>query len=147
MIQEIKIMTVRESTATYPCHAPTDIRNFWDSEISKSSWFQDDKEMFIAIFLNAKNGISGYNLISLGLVNASLVHPREVFRPAIISSASAIIVVHNHPSKDSTPSSEDIRITKQLIEASRIIDIPILDHIIIGTTTLSFRESGVCNFS
>jgi DNA repair protein RadC len=144
--QEIKIMTVRECTEAYSCHSPNDIRKLWDTEITKSSWFQTDKEMFIVILLNARNNILGYNLVTLGLADSSLVHPREVFRPAIINSASGIIVVHNHPSGNTTPSSEDIRITKQLIEASKIIDIKILDHVIIGTTTTSLRESGICTF-
>lgn len=144
--QEIKVMTVRECSSSYPCHTPSDIHNFYNSEISKSSWFQPDKEMFVAILLNAKNNITGYNLVSLGLTNASLVHPREVFRPAIIGSASGIIVIHNHPSGIPTPSPEDIKITKQLIEVGRIIDIPLLDHIIIGSTIMSMRESGICSF-
>jgi DNA repair protein RadC len=116
------------------------------------------QETFQILCLNAKNYMTNRHLITLGIVDASLVHPREVMRPAIIESASAIVLVHNHPSGDPTPSAEDIRITRQLIEAAKIVDIRLLDHVIIGrqpngekaTEThksfLSMRESGLCDF-
>jgi len=92
-------------------------------------------------------------MVTPGLADASLVHPREVFRTAIENTASAMVLVHNHPSGDSTPSAEDIRITRQLIEAGKIIDIKVIDHVVIGRSTngspafLSMRESGLCAFT
>ena len=91
-------------------------------------------------------------MISLGLLDSCPVHPREVFRQAIIDSAAAIILVHNHPSGDTTPSAEDLRVTRQLVEASRILGIRVLDHIIVAREGegrpgyLSIRENGLATF-
>lgn len=105
------------------------------------------QECFIVIALNAKNKVIEKHLVSLGTVNSTLVHPRECFRPLIQSGASSCILAHNHPSGDSTPSSEDIKITKQLISAGTIVGIKVLDHIIIADTALSLREAGLCVFN
>jgi len=111
------------------------------------------QESFHVVSLDAKNNLINRHLVTLGLADSSLVHSREVFRPAIQDGASAIVCVHNHPSSDVTPSAEDIRITRQLIDAGRIIDIKLLDHVIVGRPTngnppfLSMRESGLCEFS
>lgn len=106
------------------------------------------------ISLNSKNQLINRHMVSLGLVDACLVHPREVFRVAIAEDgASAIVLAHNHPSSDPTPSAEDLRITRQLIEAGKILDVRVLDHVIIGRLGgsnscpfLSLRESGLCTF-
>jgi DNA repair protein RadC len=83
-------------------------------------------------------------LVTRGLLNSSLVHPREVFRPAIAEAAAGIIVVHNHPSGDPTPSAEDRAITRQLVAAGRLLDLPVHDHIIIaGDRFLSFATAGL----
>jgi len=105
------------------------------------------QECFIVIALNTKNKVIEKHLISLGTLNSSLVHPREVFRPLIQSAAAACILVHNHPSGDPTPSAEDIRITKQLIGAGEIVGIKVLDHVVIGDRALSLREAGLCSFT
>ncbi len=95
------------------------------------------KEYFKILLLNTKNEIISSDLISVGSLNSSLVHPREVFVNAIKKSASCIILVHNHPSGNPRPSKEDINITKRLIEAGKIIGIDVLDHIIIGDGSYS----------
>jgi len=112
------------------------------------------QESFQILTLNGKNKVIDRHMITLGLVNKALAHPREVYRPAIADSASAIILVHNHPSGDPTPSAEDIRVTRQLIDAGKIIGIHPLDHIIIGHPDskgrdryISLREEGLCEFS
>ncbi len=104
------------------------------------------QECFIVIALNTKNKVIEKHLISLGTLNSSLVHPREVFRTLIQSNAAAWICCHNHPSGDPTPSAEDIKITRQLISASEVMGIKCLDHVIIGDTALSLRDAGLCNF-
>ncbi len=102
-----------------------------------------DKEIFYMLSLNTKNGVIAVRLISLGSLNANVVHPREVFKAALLDSASNIIVAHNHPSGDNTPSREDIEITKKLVESGNLIGIPILDHVIIGETSpFSMKEAG-----
>ena len=111
---------------------------------------QSAQEAFIVIDLNAKNNVIDTRLVTLGLLDASLVHPREVFRGAIADNAAAVVVVHNHPSGDPTPSAEDIRITRQLVEAGKVLDVQVLDHVVIGrgeTPFTSLRETGLVNFA
>jgi len=111
------------------------------------------QESFHVLALNAKNNLINRYMVSVGIVDASLVHPREVFRQAIMENASNIVVTHNHPSGDSTPSAEDVRITRQIIEAGRVVGITVQDHVIIGRESdsgrgfLSMRESGLCDFA
>jgi len=111
------------------------------------------QEAFNVITVDAKNKVIARHLVSLGILDATLVHPREVFRPAILDGAAAIICVHNHPSGDPSPSAEDLKITRQLVEAGKVLDVKLLDHVIIGRPGpasaegyLSLRESGLCQF-
>jgi DNA repair protein RadC len=99
------------------------------------------KETFVVVLLNAANQIIRHVNVSEGSLNAVMIHPRDVFRMAIAESAAAIILVHNHPSGNTEPSNEDLTITRQLVEAGRIVDIRVLDHIIIaGDDYTSFVE-------
>jgi len=112
------------------------------------------KEVFWVVLLDTKNRLKAPPVeVSQGLLDASLVHPREVFKQAILATSAAVILAHNHPSGDPTPSAEDIRITRQLNEAGKIIDIKVLDHIILGNPDahqrggfLSMREAGLVEF-
>ncbi len=106
------------------------------------------QEVFHVLSVDSKNQLMDRHMVSMGLVDASLVHPREVFRRAIETGAAAIILCHNHPSGDPSPSAEDIRITKQLVESGRIVDIKVLDHVILGAADkfVSLRESGMTEF-
>lgn len=101
------------------------------------------KEYFFAIHLDGKNRICCVDEVSVGSLNQSIVHPREVFKTALLSSAAAIILLHNHPTGDPTPSREDIEITRRLREVGDIIGIRILDHIIIGDSHVSFVNQGL----
>jgi DNA repair protein RadC len=102
-----------------------------------------DREHFRAILLNTKNRILGVRTISIGSLNASIVHAREVFKAAVAESAQAIVLVHNHPSGLPEPSSEDIAVTQRLAEAGRILGIEVLDHIILGSHGfVSLKETG-----
>lgn len=102
------------------------------------------KEKFVCIFLNTKNHVIGHEVLSIGSLNSTIVHPREVFRAAIQRSSSAVICVHNHPSGDPTPSREDIEMTARLMDAGKIIGIDVLDHVIIGDQTyVSLKEQGL----
>lgn len=101
------------------------------------------QEHFVAIYLNTKNQVIYRKTIFIGSLNASIVHPREVFKEAIKRSAASIICAHNHPSGDPTPSREDIDVTKRLVECGRIIGIELLDHLIIGDQKfVSLKEKG-----
>ena len=92
----------------------------------------ETSERFVALFLNGKHRVTGFAEVSRGTLTASLVHPREVFAPALRELAAAVIVAHNHPSGDPEPSAEDIEVTKRLSEAGKILGIPLLDHVIVG---------------
>jgi DNA repair protein RadC len=102
-----------------------------------------NKEFFIALYLNTKNGVLKQEVISIGSLNANIIHPREIFKTACMISASSIIVAHNHPSGDPSPSREDIEITIKLSEAGKMMGIELLDHVIIGyDKNYGFKESG-----
>ncbi len=90
-----------------------------------------DREYFVVFILDAKNRISSCNVVSVGSLNQSIVHPREVFKPAILANGAAVILAHNHPSGDPKPSSEDIQITRRLKECGDVLGIKVLDHIIV----------------
>lgn len=101
------------------------------------------KEHFIVLFLNTKNFVIGQETLSMGSLNASIVHPREVFRAAIKRSSASIVCAHNHPSGDPTPSAEDIELTQRLVEAGKLIGIEVLDHLVIGDSGfVSLKEKG-----
>jgi len=102
------------------------------------------KEHFKLILLNPRNKIIGISTISIGTLNASLVHPREVFKDAIMHTAASVVLAHNHPSGDPEPSEDDIKITKKLVDSGKILGIEVLDHIIIGKNNFcSFKERGL----
>lgn len=103
-----------------------------------------DREHFRAILLDAKNRALKVETVSVGTLNTSFIHPREVFKSAVKNSAAAIILVHNHPSGDPAPSEEDIRVTRRLVEAGLLLGIEVLDHVVIGDGRfVGFREKGL----
>jgi DNA repair protein RadC len=102
------------------------------------------KEVFKILLLNRANRLMKEVLVSEGTLDASIVHPRDVFREAILESAAGVILIHNHPSGNSSPSEEDLRITRQLIEAGRIVGIKVYDHIILaGENYRSLADEGL----
>lgn len=128
-----------------------DVRNYLQNAVHENPM----QERFFVIALNRKNRPLGYMPVTTGTASSSLVHPREVFRFAIMEGASAVIVAHNHPSGDPCPSSADMQVTRLLREASRAVDIDLLDHVIIGQADpdgensyqkqgyYSFRDAGI----
>lgn len=129
-LQVYKLRLVRSSTRSVkvevvkqPEDAANALRVYLENE---------DREHFVALMLDVKGRIIGIHTISIGTINETLVHPREVFKAAILSNAHAIIVGHNHPSGEATPSVDDIEITRELILAGEYLKIPVLDHVIIG---------------
>jgi len=102
------------------------------------------REVFRIALLDAKNALVRDLVISEGTLSASLVHPREVFKPAILESAASVILLHNHPSGDPTPSRDDIRLTRQLVECARLLDLRVHDHVVIGRGQfISLAERGI----
>ncbi|OIK03924.1 JAB domain-containing protein, partial [Bacillus sp. MUM 13] len=112
-------------------------------DLLKQFFMEADREYFIVVCLDTKNQPTAINICHIGSLNSSIVHPREVLKPAILSNAASIIVAHNHPSNDPTPSREDIEVTKRLAEAGKIIGIDLLDHIVACTEKfISLKEKG-----
>lgn len=109
------------------------------------SFLEDkDKEEFWVMMLNTKNGVIGNNCISIGTLNMALAQPREIFNVAVRHMAASIIVAHNHPSGDCSPSMEDVAVTKNIIKAGKLLNIDCLDHIIIGRQkSISLKQEGV----
>ncbi|MCK5699108.1 MAG: DNA repair protein RadC [Candidatus Aenigmarchaeota archaeon] len=102
------------------------------------------KEHLIGLYLDTRNNLIKEETISIGTLNSSLIHPREIFRSAVIEACASVILVHNHPSGDPTPSKDDITVTKKIIQASEVIGIELLDHVIIGNERyVSLKEDGL----
>ncbi len=104
-----------------------------------------DREHFVAVMLDKKNQAIGINTVSIGSLDSSIVHPRELFKPAILSNAAALVLGHNHLSGNPAPSTEDLTITTRLVKAGKILGIQVLDHIIIGSGIqyYSFADEGM----
>ena len=142
-IQIVSIKMVKEKNLEYgdiQISSPKDCANIFKKFIEDY-----DREALVVLTLDTKNKINSITVASLGSLNSSIVHPREIFKTAILSNASSIIIGHNHPSGDCTPSKEDIKITKRLRECGDILGIELIDHIIIGDNNkyLSFKEKGL----
>jgi DNA repair protein RadC len=100
-----------------------------------------NREHFVGFYLNSRNQVLRREIISIGSLNASIVHPREVYLPAVAMSAASVVLAHNHPSGDPTPSEEDLAITRRLLEAGRILGIDLLDHVVVARDSYaSFKE-------
>lgn len=120
-------------------HSPQDLFSIY-----QSLFRHHVRERFVVFWLNSANHVIGFEIITEGILNSSLIHPREVFRGAIVATAASIIIAHNHPSENPEPSSEDIQITRQIVETGKIVGIPVHDHIIFaGKTFASFAERGL----
>ncbi|ERN52667.1 DNA repair protein RadC [Alkalihalophilus marmarensis] len=122
----------------YVIRSPEDVSNFVMEDMRFLT-----QEHFIALYLNTKNRVIHRHTLFIGSLNASIVHPREVFKEALRRSAASIICLHNHPSGDPTPSLEDIEVTKRLNEAGKVLGVELLDHVIIGDRKfISLKEQG-----
>jgi DNA repair protein RadC len=127
-----------ESTSKFKINSPEDVYRRLYPAMRESK-----KETFVELCLDTKNQVIREDTVSVGSLNANIVHPREVFRTALIESAAHIIVAHNHPSGDPAPSREDVDITKKLVETGKIMGIDVLDHVIIGDGRhFSMKEAG-----
>ena len=143
---EYKVTALRE------CPMPTDLcdtdglaADYWRRHVPTHPHFNPEVECLVAIIVNARRRVKGHYLIGIGIQDSVMVHPREVFRLAICVAAHSIILTHNHPGGDPTPSESDIRVNRDMIRAGRLLKIDILDHIVIGAQThASMRSLGYC---
>jgi DNA repair protein RadC len=139
-----KVTLVREGKL--PCYAQRIRTSAIASTILHNYLDGVDREHFVILLLDQKNQVIGIHTVSVGSLTASIVHPREVYKVAILRNAAAIICGHNHPSGDCQPSREDRAITQRLVEAGKLLGIAVLDHIIIGDGTsayFSFADEGL----
>lgn len=137
----VSLKLVKESSILYQKRSVCSPQDGY--ELLKQFLDDKDREHFIVVSLDTKNQPVSINVCHIGSLNASIVHPREVMKSAILSNAASIIVGHNHPSGKTEPSREDIEVTKRLVEAGKVIGIEVLDHIIVGDETFtSLKEKG-----
>lgn len=128
----------KHSEGRYVIRSPEDAAAYLMTDMASLN-----QEHFVALFLNVKNEVLHKQTVFIGSLNSSIVHPREIFREAVKRSAASIIVAHNHPSGNPSPSPEDIEVTKRLLEAGSIMGIDVLDHVIIGDHSfISLKEKG-----
>lgn len=125
------------------CESPRQVAEYWRMHIATEKRFSQDVESFVVILLDTRRHVLGHCVVGVGILDSVLVHPREVYRAAVVYRAHAIIVAHNHPSGDPTPSQADIRTTRDLIRAGQLLRIELLDHVVIGASThASLKEQG-----
>lgn len=148
-IDNVRIKLVKESAGLY-CNnyisSPVDAAEIAAKHFENMA---SDREVFSVMLLDVKNRVIGINIVSVGSLCASVVHPREVFKAAILANAASVILTHNHPSGEAKPSLEDIEITRRMVQVGRIMDIHVLDHIIIGDSageSFSFKGNEIGGF-
>ena len=141
-IPKVQVSMVKEiyiSNTAYRCSE--DVAN---SEIAEKELRNSDREKFICVHFSINNKIISYEVVSMGSLTSSIVHPREVFKAAILANAASVLFMHNHPSGNTEPSIDDIEITNRLCKAGSILGINVLDHLIITTDGyLSFKQKGL----
>ena len=157
-VAEVRLSIVREDflAASVPSEQPilsdsAKVVKFWADCVAPRDDFDPEVESFVVVMLDRKNRVKGWKKVSTGIATAALAHPREVFRAAIVGSASAILCMHNHPSGHPAPSAADVQLTQMIREAGRVLDIAVLDHVVVGRPGAdplgrgfySFREAGL----
>jgi len=153
---EFKVVSIRETPPDLftqgPCDCPERAAAYWAAHIRTDARFNPEVETLWVIALNVRRRVIGCYLVSTGSADTCYVPVKEVLKPAVVASASGLIVMHNHPSGDSTPSEADIMVTRKLSQAGKLLEVDILDHVIMGDSRLngrgwhSLRELGYfCN--
>src|SRR5271154_7537043 len=137
---EYKVTALRECPmpdSLQLCETPDKAADYWRLHIATHPHFNPDCECLAVLLLNTRRKVKGHQIVSIGTMDTILVHPREVFRLAIVTAASALVLMHNHPSGESTPSDADIKVTRDLIRAGQLLKIDVLDHVVIGNQNRS----------
>jgi DNA repair protein RadC len=143
---EWKLVALRECPlpeAMQMCDTPERAADYWRTHVVTTPHFDPERECFVVLMLNTRRRVRGHHFVSIGTLDSLLICPREVFRVAVVAAAAAIVVMHNHPSGEPTPSDSDIKVTRDLIRAGQLLKIEVLDHVIIGNPKhCSLRELG-----
>ena len=146
-IKEVRLTILREEPFSAPCkvETPEQLNPVIETITKTHPYFNPEVEQFFVFFMNTRHVITGWQLVATGTLDTILVHPREVFKAAIVANAASIIISHNHPSGDTTPSDADIKITRNLIQAGQLLKIEILDHVIFGfeTSTKNLKSTSL----
>ena len=140
--KEYKIIALRECPLPESlafCDTPERAAEYWRLHVRTNPYFNPECECFVILLLNTRRRVKGHQLLTIGTMDTILVHPREVFRAAVIASAAAVVLMHNHPSGEATPSEADIRVTRDLIRAGQLMKIEVLEHVIMGRPYQSGR--------
>jgi DNA repair protein RadC len=144
--KEFKVVALRDCPVPETmrvCETPDQAAEYWRMHVATNPYFNPECECLVVLLLNTRRRVKGHQLVTIGTMDTILVHPREVFRAAVVSSAAAVILMHNHPSNDPTPSEADIKVTRDLIRAGQLMKIDVIDHIIMGNPNRSsLRELG-----
>jgi proteasome lid subunit RPN8/RPN11 len=144
--KEFKVISLRECPlpeSMQMCETPQHAADYWRMHIATNRYFNPECECFATLLLNTRRRVRGHQVISIGTMDTILVHPREVFRGAVVAAAAAIVLMHNHPSGEPQPSEADIKVTRDLIRAGQLLKIEVLDHVIVGAANhCSLKELG-----
>jgi DNA repair protein RadC len=147
---EFKLARVREAGGSRKIESPDEAFDYWMSTVARSEWFQESKEHLVVLLLNTRRHIEGHNLVSIGTLNETLAHPREILSPVLCGAAYAFVLMHNHPSGDPSPSRADRELTRRIREGAELLQIKFLDHVIAGRASagkgepyFSFKEMGL----
>jgi len=147
--KEYKVIALRECPLPESlafCDTPERAAEYWRLHVQTNPYFNPDCECFVILMLNTRRRVKGHALITIGTMDTLLVHPREVFRAAVIANAASVVLMHNHPSGEPSPSEADIKVTRDLFRAGQLMKIDVVDHVIIGNPGhASLREMGYLN--
>lgn len=142
--QEWKIISLREcptSDSMQQCESPDQAAAYWRTHVESHPYFDTDRECLVVLILNTRRRIKGHHLVSIGSMDCILCTPVSIFRLAVLASASGIILMHNHPSGDESPSQADIKTTNDLVRAGQLLKIEVLDHIVMGNPRFASLRS------
>ena len=146
--KEYKLICLREcpTPSGMPLgDSPDKIADYWFTNVPNGVCFRNEVENMIVVTLNTRKKITGHFHVSTGTLDTIITHPREIFRPAIVMNSAAIVIAHNHPSGDPTPSEGDIKTTRDLFRAGQILRIELLDHIVMGIKDPMIGNKGYCS--
>jgi len=140
---EIRIQRLNETPDAPRIETPEETVRYWDQVITKMPWYIPDREVCVAITVNGRLRAAGHTLVSIGTLNETIIHPRDVFRAAVALNAYGVMLVHSHPSGDPAPSNNDNLTTRRIAECGVILQIKLMDHVIVGDNgaRFSFKEA------
>jgi DNA repair protein RadC len=146
--QRVIITCVSENIYNDDADSPEKLYEFWNNVVALREDYEREKECLIVVCLDTKLKPKSWNIVSLGTVSETLAHPREIMRPVIVANAYAFAIMHNHPSGDPMPSTQDRQLTTRIREVSELMQVRFIDHVIVGAPAegrnpyFSFKESG-----